>query len=159
MSSLAVAKAVLAAAVANNQTVAIPYPAGFTQAFLIGSTGGSLAVNNNDRFPQAPSGAGTVAFAFGADTITITNNSGVTWPVGAELIVGFGDSQIGGTYNPRIRQMPALVALIAATGTASNTINDVGGAFNQATLNNNFKSQADKLNEVIAAVRQAGINV
>lgn len=43
----------------------------------------------------------------------------------------------------------AEVVLTAATGTPSTTITDVGGAFNQATLNNNFKSLADKLNNVI----------
>jgi hypothetical protein len=45
-----------------------------------------------------------------------------------------------------------VVALTAATGTASNTISDVGAAFNQTTLNNNFKSLAEKVNELITLV-------
>jgi hypothetical protein len=44
------------------------------------------------------------------------------------------------------------VALTAATGTASNTIGDVGGSFNQTTLNNNFKSLAAKVNELITLI-------
>lgn len=47
----------------------------------------------------------------------------------------------------------ATVALTAATGTPSDTIADVGGAFNQTTLNNNFKSLADKVNAVIALLK------
>jgi hypothetical protein len=44
------------------------------------------------------------------------------------------------------------VALTAATGTASNTIGDVGASFNQTTLNNNFKSLASKVNELITLI-------
>lgn len=99
MSALANIKATLAAAVANAGTVVVPYPAGFVQADLNGTTGGSVAINSNDRWPQAASGAGTVAFTFGASNITITNNSGVTWPASAELIAGFGRRDINGNYN------------------------------------------------------------
>lgn len=42
-----------------------------------------------------------------------------------------------------------LTSLTAATGTPSDTVADVGGAFNQATLNNNFASLAAKLNLVL----------
>lgn len=41
------------------------------------------------------------------------------------------------------------VVLTAATGVTGNTVNDVGGAFNQTTLNNNFKVVADKINEIL----------
>jgi hypothetical protein len=44
------------------------------------------------------------------------------------------------------------VALTAATGTAGNTISDVGASFNQTTLNNNFKSLASKVNELITLI-------
>ena len=44
------------------------------------------------------------------------------------------------------------VALTAATGTASNTISDVGATFSQTTLNNNFKSLAAKVNELITLI-------
>jgi hypothetical protein len=51
----------------------------------------------------------------------------------------------------------AIADLINANGTADGTIADVGGAFNQATLNNNFRDLSDKLNVVIAALRATGI--
>ena len=37
-------------------------------------------------------------------------------------------------------------SLTAATGTADGTVDDVGGAFNQTTLNNNFKECATQIN-------------
>lgn len=40
-------------------------------------------------------------------------------------------------------------ALTAATGTADGTVDDVGAAFNQATLNNNFKECATQINATI----------
>lgn len=49
----------------------------------------------------------------------------------------------------------AITALTAATGTASNTIADVTSSFDQTTLNNNIKSLAAKINEVIAVQRSA----
>lgn len=45
-----------------------------------------------------------------------------------------------------------VVALTAATGTASNTIADVGATFSQTTLNNNFKSLASKVNELVTLI-------
>lgn len=46
----------------------------------------------------------------------------------------------------------AITQLTAATGTTGDTVADVGGAFNQTTLNNNFKVLADKINALIAAL-------
>lgn len=46
----------------------------------------------------------------------------------------------------------SVVVLTAATGTAGNTIADVGAAFNQTTLNDNFKSLAAKVNEILAVL-------
>lgn len=158
MGAIANASAVLAAAVANAATVTVAYPAGTNQGRLIGSTGGKVAINNNDVYPQAPSGAGTVAFTFGASDITITNNSGVTWPANSTLVASFGNATLDGSYAADVR-VDAVVSLTAATGTASDTIADAGAAFNQTTLNNNFKSLAEKQNEVIAALRSAGILV
>lgn len=45
----------------------------------------------------------------------------------------------------------AITPLTAATGVTGNVVSDVGGAFNQATLNNNFKVLADKINAIIGA--------
>lgn len=100
MGAIANQKYVLPAAVANAGTVVIPaYPAGFVQADLSATVGGRVAVNSNDVYPQAASGAGTVLFTFGASTITLTNNSGIPWPAGSELIVSYGVNNRNGSYN------------------------------------------------------------
>ena len=98
MSAIANVKILLATAVAPAGTVTSAYPAGIVQADLTGTTGGKVAVDH-DVFPQAASGAGTVAITFGASNITLTNNSGVTWPVGATVIASFGSVDIKGSYN------------------------------------------------------------
>lgn len=53
----------------------------------------------------------------------------------------------------------AVTHLTAATGTPSDTIADVGGSFTQATLNNNFKSIADKVNAILGKLESAGLLV
>lgn len=99
MSALGNAKVTLGSAVANAGTFTVAYPAGTNQALLDGTTGGKVAVNDNDVYPQAPSGAGTFAFAFGASNITVTNNTGASLPAGTELILSFGRNDINGSYN------------------------------------------------------------
>ncbi len=47
--------------------------------------------------------------------------------------------------------------LVEAFGTADGTLADVGAAFNQATLNNNFQDVATKINAILAKLRTAGI--
>lgn len=158
MSSLAVTRAVLASAVANAATVVIPYPAGTTQSSLITSTGGELVLNDNDRYAQALSGV-RVEFTFGASNITITNQTGVTWPAASTILVSFGSSDVEGRYNPGIAVAPATVPLTVSVGTASNTIADVTGAFSQTVLNNNFRSVAAKVNEIVAKLKEAGIDI
>lgn len=54
-------------------------------------------------------------------------------------------------------QAATVAALTATAGTADGTVADVGASFNQATLNNNFRDLADKVNEVIAALKAAGL--
>jgi len=44
------------------------------------------------------------------------------------------------------------VALTAASGTASNTVTSVGASFSTTVLDNNFKSLASKLNELITLI-------
>ena len=52
---------------------------------------------------------------------------------------------------------PAIADLTAASGTADDTVADVGGAFNQTTLNNNFQDLATKVNLILAALREARV--
>lgn len=98
MSSLGNISTVLASAVADDGTVAVSYPTGTNQAGLTGSTGGEVTINDGagGRWDQGDSGA---TFSFGASTITITNKSGVSWPVGATLRASFGSAPSNGSYN------------------------------------------------------------
>lgn len=95
MGAIANTKLRLTAAVANAGTVTVAYPSGTTQASLQNTTGGTVMVNQDGPYRQGTN----VTFAFGASNITITNNTGVTWPVDAELIVGFGRTDINGSFN------------------------------------------------------------
>lgn len=54
---------------------------------------------------------------------------------------------------------PAIPDLAASVGVADGTLADVGAAFNQTTLNNNFRDVQDKLNAILAALRAANIIV
>lgn len=45
---------------------------------------------------------------------------------------------------------PTAVALTNANGTADGTVADVGGAFSQTTLNNNFRECSDQINALVA---------
>jgi len=77
--------AVLASAVANNGTVDVPYPGGTTQYTFSGgnanSAGHYVMLNDNDKLAA---GSG-VSVSFGASLITITNQSGYTWPAGTKI--------------------------------------------------------------------------
>lgn len=86
----------LTAAVADAGTFTVAYPAGETQASLTGTTGGSVAVGENDVWDQADPG---FAFAFGASNITVTNNTGYTLAAATDLILSFGEKTISGSYN------------------------------------------------------------
>lgn len=86
--------------------------------------------------------AGTVVVA--KDTGRLYVNRGTaTVPVWRMLV----DAVVGAT----------LTDLVAASGTADGTVDDVGGAFAQATLNNNFKEMAVRLNAVTLVLRNAGM--
>lgn len=95
MGALANTKIKLAAAVAAGATVSVPYPAGTNQAALADTTGGVIAVDGN-IWRQ---GAGGFTVTFGASDITVTNDSGVSWAAGSELIASFGRTDINGSYN------------------------------------------------------------
>lgn len=144
---------VLASSVANNATFTVTYPAGVTQAMLLGSTGGRMVVNGDAVLSQA---AGGFSVTFGASTATVTNLTGATIAAGAVVDISFGDNTQAGRYETGVR-VRGVTALTAATGTASDTIADVGASFTQATLNNNIKSLADKINELRAALVAAGV--
>lgn len=153
MGAIAVTEVTLASSVADDATFTVTYPAGVTQAMVIGSTGGKMVVDGDAVFDQGASGFTAV---FGASDATVTNTTGASLAAGSVIGISFGDNTQNGRYETGAR-VRGVVALTAATGTASNTIADVGGSFTQATLNNNMKSLADKINELRAALVTAGI--
>lgn len=155
MGALTVTRLQLASAVANNGTFTVNYPSGMSQARLQGATGGRMIVDNDLAYAQGASGFTVV---YGASNMTVTNTTGGTLAAGSDILISFGrDTRNGsGVYNPPVMQAGP-VALTAATGTASDTIADVGASFTQATLNNNFKSLADRINAIITAMENAGL--
>ncbi len=46
--------------------------------------------------------------------------------------------------------------LTASVGTADGVVADVGAAFTQATLNDNFREMSTKINLILAALRADG---
>lgn len=51
----------------------------------------------------------------------------------------------------------AIPTLTMTVGTANNTVADVGAAFSQAVLNDNFRDLVEKLNAVIIALRESNV--
>ena len=77
-----------------------------------------------------------------------------------ELTVeSFGSINIkaGGVIKAAGTQASAIADLTHAVGTADGTVADVGGAFSQGTLNDNFKECTTKINAILVALRGAGI--
>jgi len=149
MGSIAVKNHTMAADVTNGNTFTVTYPSGQTQASLLGTLGGQL-VSNQDKYNQAPSGAGTFAVSFGASNITITNNTGKTLTAGEIIKLSFGKTDRKGSYNGALAAAVP-TSLTTSVGTANDTIPDVGASFTQATLNNIIKTLSDKINALIAA--------
>lgn len=54
-------------------------------------------------------------------------------------------------------QAAALTPLVAAAGTASDSIADVGSSHSQAILNNNFAGLSAKVNALVAAMKRHGL--
>lgn len=96
-----------------------------------------------------PGATGTLR-GYPTGTVVVTQDTGVLY------------ANMGSDTAPIWKRVPAgasaaLVDLIHAFGTANGTLDDVGGAFSQATLNNNFKEVSVRLNELSAVLRTAGL--
>ena len=50
-----------------------------------------------------------------------------------------------------------IAPLTHSVGAGDDALVDVGGAFSQATLNNNLRDLSDKINEILVALRDAGV--
>lgn len=148
---------VLAAAVANAGTLVVAYPAGRVQADFIGANAsansGSAVLNSNEVYPEAASGV-RVNFTYNAGDVTVTNNTGVSWPAGSTLRVQFGRA---GNDRPGFQIGPAPIALTTAFGTAADALVDVTATPTQATINNNFASVVQRINRIETALRTNGL--
>lgn len=144
----------LVSAVAQAGTFTTSYPAGSTQASLLGSVGGQIFVGGTQALYRQQ--AGGFSLTFNTSDITVTNDSGVTWPAGETLTISFGTNEtVFGDYNQSTR-VRGITALTASTGTASDTIPDAGASFTQATQNNINQSFATKINQIIDAMKKEG---
>lgn len=147
----------LTAAVANAGTVTVAYPSGTTQASFIGANQatntGSLVLNGNEVYPEAGSGV-RVNFTYGASDVTVTNNTGVTWPAGSTIRAQFGRA---GNDRPGFSAGPAVTALTTAFGTAADALVDVTASPTQATINNNFASVVRRIDRLELALRANGL--
>ncbi len=155
--SFVVTNAVLATAVNNAGTVVIPYPAGTNQAFFTGVNAapntGAVILNENEVYPEAASGV-RVGLTYGASDITVTNNTGFTWPAGSRLRVQLGRI---GNDRPGFQVGPAVTALTTAFGTPADALVDVTATPTQATINNNFASVVRRIDRLEAALRANGV--
>lgn len=152
---------------------------------LLNEIGAAGVTASGGPWPGTPidvSGAGNLSLAdlapfsivsstlnAGATASISVQTAGVTatfrgQPAGSELIADdTGDHWVNiGTASAPVWRRLATTAgltvadLVHAFGTADGTLDDVGGAFNQATLNNNFKELSAKLNAVLQALRSGG---
>lgn len=109
---------ILAANVANNGTVVVPYPSGKNQrsfnAGLAAPAEHYIILGGSSRF-NVPS----LSLAFNAGDITVTNLSGQTWPAGSEYLLNIGERN----GNTVVEVLPFTVPLAAIVG-AGNIVTD-----------------------------------
>ncbi len=155
--SFIVTSAVLASAVANAGTLVIPYPSGTNQAFFTGvnaSANGAVIINDNDVYPEQPSGV-RVNITYGASDITITNNTGVSWPAGSVLRIQLGRAS---NDRPDFQTAPAIASLTDSSGgTAGATLAAISGTYVQAEVRNSVASLNAQIERILIALRNAGI--
>lgn len=113
--------------------------------------------------------AGSFSTATFSDDLTLSDGADLILGSTTGTKIGTATTQKLGFYNatPVVRQTaytqtyatadkthanPTATTLTAASGTADGTVDDVGGAFNQTTLNNNFKEMATGINALIVDV-------
>lgn len=147
----------LTSAVNNAGTVLVGYPSGRVQADFIGSNAapntGFVVLNGNEVYIERASGV-RVGLTYNAGDVTVTNNTGVTWPAGSTIQVQMGWI---GNDRPAFSPGPAITPVTTAFGTAADALVDVTGAFSQSVLNNNFASLIRYCNRLEAALKANGL--
>lgn len=146
----------LAAAVADDGTFTVAYPAGTNQAFFIAgnaSATGQMVVNNNDVWEEADPG---ISISYDASEVTITNLTGAALAAGSELKIGLAYADE--VYSFGGQKSAAIASLTDSSGgTAADTIAAIGATYDQAEVRNAVASLAAKVNRLILACEKAGI--
>ena len=119
-------------------------------------TSGVILKNiSNANISASQSNVGDFIFSTGYDiesdgTLSATSNVG---PVGKIVAYNSDNNTIDVMLLTPAESRMSIARLSDNTGgTASDTISDVGGSFNQSTLNNNFASLAGKINEILQGI-------
>jgi hypothetical protein len=139
--SFRIVELTLASSVADGGTVTLAYPAGTTQASFIGanaSADGAVVLNDNDLFIERVSGV-RVNFTYGSSDITLTNNTGQSWPAGTRVRAQLG---IAGNDTPALTPNPPIADAAAR-----------GGSYVQAEAN----ATVATVNAILRALRAQGI--
>ena len=147
----------LPAPVANGGTVSVDYPAGSAQVDFIGGNAlaqGRVVLNDNDVLPE-PS---HVSFAYGANSVVVTNTTGVTWPAGTPLLIVLVGGPAAPAGGASVEQVVAALADAVGEG---NVPTVEGGVFVglplvegvQATAWDLLTGQADGLVDQGAALK------
>lgn len=75
-------------------------------------------------------------------------------------VIGSGSQGNPGQGSGRVRRQASIgAALTSAAGTPAGGTVDVGGAFAQATLNNNFATLVTRINAIQTALQSAGVTL
>ena len=148
-----VVEGVLAALVADDGTVTLSYPSGYSSSDTWG-TAHVLVFNDNDVYDA---GAETFSLTF-SGSITLTNLSGGSWAAGTRYRL---QMDLVDTVAPEGQKQAAIAALTDSTGgTADGTMSAVGATNSgdvSGTINNNFKELTVKLNLALAVLREYGM--
>jgi hypothetical protein len=144
----------LSSAVVNAGTVTLSYPSGRTQLSYTGvnaSGNGQVTVNDNERYDERASGV-RVNFAYGASSITLTNNTGVTWPAGSTIRAQVNRADFTSGMNvDRPWQVPNVDAPATSLGTAPT----VSGMTCEVVKNGPWFMLRYNLNAVVITVTDA----
>ena len=110
-----------------------------TNNFLAGKRGVRIATDGLNA------GSGTIGGATVGGTATVI--------AGALTHTG----STAGFYNKAPTAQAADISALTYPGTADNAVADVGAAFNQTTLNNNFADVASQINDIRTVLRNLGL--
>jgi hypothetical protein len=113
------ATGVLAADVANSGTFTVAYPTGSAQTSFTSGLHGTdsyIMINGNDKWTVAGS---KMSLNFGASNITVTNNSGVTWPAGSSFFLNLDQ------VDNNARQTLSIPVNLAAISGAGDVVTEI----------------------------------